>query len=344
MRVTALRRVHREDSGAVLMIVAVTMLVLVGMLVLTVDLGRAVAIKREMVAGTDAGALAAAQQCALGSTTTQAQAAANDALGKNKSGATVTSFSAPGCGLAAPSLRYVTVRSTVDVDYFFAGIFGFDSGPVVSQAVVEWGALQSGFPVPVTVDNAQLTSCGIAPNNPPDSDVNCNLTYPKDQFTNPRWGVLDLSKWGNPAGGKCPVPASTVKGLIDGGGTPNILQAPAYDCLDNGLSDTVWKALEGKILYFPVNDLNKSTGTIKNNPNKGKPCTGAQIPALKAAGNDCVIDHAYIIGWIQLRVNVVGKHGPDVFLDVTYLGFTTGGGLPGNGVTDFGSHAFRLVD
>jgi Flp pilus assembly protein TadG len=344
MRVNGLRRVHREESGAVLMIVAITMLVLVGMLVLTVDLGRAEAIKREMVAGTDAAALAAAQQCALGSSTGTAQAAAGDALAKNKSGATVSSFSAPGCGLAAPSLRYVTVQSTVNVDYFFAGIFGFDSGPVVSHAVVEWGALQSGFPVPVTVDNQQLTGCGIIPNNPPDADVNCHLTYPKDQFTNPRWGVLDLSKWGNPNGAPCPVPASTVKGLIDGGGTTNILQAPAFDCIDNGLSDTVWKALEGKILYFPVNDLSRSTGVIKNNPNKGKPCTGAQIPALEAAGNDCVINTAYIIGWIQLRVNVVGKHGADVFLDVSYLGFTTGGGLPGNGVTDLGSHAFRLVD
>ena len=66
MRVTGPRRLHREESGAVLMIVAIAMLVLVGMLVLTVDLGRMVAVKREMVAGADAAVLAAAQQCALG--------------------------------------------------------------------------------------------------------------------------------------------------------------------------------------------------------------------------------------------------------------------------------------
>jgi Flp pilus assembly protein TadG len=341
-----MRRVHREDSGAVLMIVAVSMLVLVGMLVLTVDLGRAIAVKREMVAGTDAAALAAAQQCAVGHSSSSASTAANQLLAKNKSGATVTSFSAPGCGSSPHTPQTVTVSSTVDVNYFFAGLFGFDSGPVVSRAVVQWGVLVGAFGSPVTVDYEQLSGCGIIPDNPPATAVtNCHLQYPKDTLTNPRWGVLSLDHWGDPNAAPCSVSASESKGIIDHGGSFELKPAPAYDCIDNGLSDAVWEELEGRTLIFPVNDLNRSTGIVKpsKKPLGGQDCTGAQIASLRAAGFDCQIDTAYIVGWIQLVVTDVSKHGPDIQVTVNYQGFTTGGGIPGTG-TDFGVRAIRLVD
>jgi len=107
----------------------------------------------------------------------------------------------------------------------------------------------------------------------------------------------------------------------------------------------VWEMLEGKLLYFPVLDLDQSTGLTK--PNRGalgnKDCTGAQIPSLRALGYDCQIDTAYIVGWIQLFVTDVSKHGADITVTVDYRGFTSGGGLPGSGF-DFGAHAVRLVD
>jgi Flp pilus assembly protein TadG len=345
MRVTSLRRVHREESGAVLMIVAVSMLVLVGMLVLTVDLGRGIAVRREMVAGTDAAALAAAQQCAVGNTTADASDAADEMLADNKSGATVTTFDAPGCGAPPEEPQLVTVESTVNVDYFFAGIFGFDSGPVVSRAVAEWGVLTSAFGSPVTVDYDQLNACGITPDDPPDNEVDdCALQYPKDTLQEPRWGVLDLDNWGDPNAAPCSVPASESIGIINNGGSFDLKPTPAYDCIDNGLSDSVWETLEGKTLFFPVLDLDQSTGTVK--PNRGAlggtDCTGADITSLRAQGYDCQIDTAYIVGWIKLFVSDVSKHGPDVTVTVDYGGFTSGGGLPGDGF-DFGAHAVRLV-
>ena len=346
MRVTKrIRRVHEDESGVVLMIVAVTLLVLLGMLVLTVDLGRAIAVKREMVAGTDAAALAAAQQCAIGNTESDASAAADEVLADNKADATVVTFDAPDCGSPPETPQMVTVESTVDVDYFFAGIFGFDSGPVVAQAVVQWGVLTDAFGSPVTVDFDQLSSCGISPDDPPETEItDCELEYPKDTLTNPRWGVLDLDNWGDPDAAPCSVPASESKGIIDNGGNFELLETPAYDCIDNGLSDAVWEALEGKTLIFPVLDLDMSTGTVKPNraPLGGEDCTGAEIEDLQAQGFDCQIDTAYIVGWIQLVVTDVSKHGPDITVTVDYQGLTTGGGIPGEG-TDFGVRAIRLV-
>lgn len=351
MRVSAAslrRRLHREESGAVLMIVAVCMLVLVGMLVLTVDLGRAVAVKRQMVAGTDAAALAAAQQCAIGNNEPDARAAAEEVLADNKSGAVLapSGFQAPECdGGTINDPQIVTVESTVEVDYFFAGIFGFDSGPVVAEAQVQWGVLTDAFGAPVTVDFDQLTSCGITPDDPPDTEIDdCELEYPKNTLQEPRWGVLDLDNWGDPNAAPCSVPASESSGIITNGGNFEMLPAPAYDCIDNGLSDSVWEELEGKTLFFPVLDLDMSTGIVKPNsgPLGGDDCTGADIDGLRLQGYDCEIDTAYIVGWIKLVVTDVSKHGADVTVTVDYQGFTTGGGLPGSG-TDFGVRAIRLV-
>lgn len=348
MRVTGLRRrLHREESGAVLMIVAVTMLVLVGMLALTVDLGRAIAVKREMVAGTDAAALAAAQQCATGNSFTSASTAADSVLGENKSGATVTAFDAPNCGVPPAEPQYVTVESTVDVDYFFAGIFGFDSGPVVSRAVVQWGVLVNAFGAPITVDLVQLGICGIDVNDLPNQEEidNCQLNYLHDTLQEPRWGALDLTQWGDADAAPCHTSASDLMNIINRGGNFGVLPTPAYDCLDNGLSDAVWESLEGKTLLFPVMDMARSTGVVTPNrrPLGGQDCTGAQIASLRAAGFNCRFDTAYIVGWIQLFVEDVSKHGSDITVTVDYRGLTTGGGTPGSG-TDFGVRAIRLVD
>ena len=349
MRVNGLRRLHREESGAVLMIVAITMLVLVGMLVLTVDLGRMVAVKREMVAGTDAAVLAAAQQCALGNSESEARTAAEEVLAENESAAAIrpSGFQAPDCnGSKVNEPKFVTVETTVDVDYYFAGIFGFDSGPVVARAVAEWGPLASAFGSPVTVDYDQLNGCGITPDDPPDAEIDdCALEYPKDSLQEPRWGVLDLDNWGDPDAAPCSVSASESSGIITNGGSFELKETPAYDCIDNGLSDSVWEMLEDKTLYFPVLDLDQSTGLVKPSsaPLGDTDCTGAQIDDLRAQGYDCQIDTAYIVGWIQLVVTDVSKHGPDITVTVDYEGFTSGGGLPGTGF-DFGAHAVRLVD
>jgi len=345
------RRLHREEAGAVGMIVAVCLLALVGMLVLVVDLGRSIAVKRQMVAGTDAAALAAAQQCALGNSGADASAAAGAILAQNRSGATVTSFSAPGCGLPPDEPQIVVVESTVDVDYFFAGIFGFNSGPVVARAVAQWGVADAPAGAPVTVDYDTLVDCGITPDDPPEGELPCVFGYPKDTLAEPRWGVVDLENWGDafgPAPGTppCSVPASESIDIIENGGSFDPLPAPAYTCIDNGLSDSVWEAMEGRILIFPVMDFDTSRGTVQPNnpPLGGDDCTGADVTYLRTQGYDCQFDVAHIVGWVQLLVTSVDKQGPNVIVTTEYLGITTGGGIPGGGSVDFGVRAIRLVE
>jgi Flp pilus assembly protein TadG len=346
-------RLRDEERGAVMMIVGLSLIVFLGMLVLTVDIGRGVAFKRQVVNGTDAAALAAAQQCALGNGSVAAQNAANTVLAQNvQLPVTVTSMDMPECDAPdGAELKTVSVTTNADIEYFFAPIFGVADGDIATHAVAIWGVAASANPIPITVDLQQLLDCGIIPGSPPDPDVpiECELEYPKDALQEPRWGILDFEHWGDPDAAPCSVSASELKHMIDNGGFDQGVELngdppgsePTMTCIDNGLSFSVWNSMEGKTLIFPVIDLPTSTGTVK--PGGGSvPCTGAQIPALKAAGKNCQIDTVNVIAWIILRVQDVNQHGATVtFESSTEL--TTSGGLPG-GTLDFGVRAVRLVD
>ena len=84
-----MKRLRDEEQGAVLAIVAISLLALLGMVVLTFDLGRGVALKRNMVNAADAGALAAARECGLANGTGPAETAAKDLIADNNSSATL---------------------------------------------------------------------------------------------------------------------------------------------------------------------------------------------------------------------------------------------------------------
>jgi Flp pilus assembly protein TadG len=343
----------QDERGAVMMIVAVCMLVFLGMLVLTVDIGRGVAFKRQVVNGTDAAALAAAQQCALGNGDVAARNAATTVLNQNvQLAVAITSIDMPECNSpAGTELKTVTLTTSADLDYFFAPVFGVADGNVAAHAVAIWGVAASANPIPITVDMQQLQNCGIFPGTPPDPDeeIECDLTYPKDSLQEPRWGILDFEHWGDPDAAPCSVSASELKSMIDGGGFDQGVELngdppgsePTMTCVDNGLSFSVWNAMEGQTLIFPVIDIQTSTGTVK--PGGGNvSCTGADIPALKAKKKNCQIDTVNVIAWIVLHVTDVSNHGATVTVD-SNTELTTSGGIPG-GTIDFGVRAVRLVD
>jgi Flp pilus assembly protein TadG len=358
MRVTeAIRarfaRLRDQEAGAVMLIVGLSLTVFLGMLVLTVDIGRGVAFKRQVVNGTDAAALAAAQQCALGNGSVAAQNAANTVLAQNvQLPVAVSGIEMPECDSPqGTDLKTVTVTTNADIEYFFAPIFGVADGDIATHAVAIWGVAASANPVPITVDMQQLLDCGIVPGSPPDPDeeIECELEYPKDTLQEPRWGVLDFEHWGDPDAAPCSVSAAELKAMIDAGGYPQGVElngdppgsAPTMTCVDNGLSFSVWNSMEGRTLIFPVIDIQTSTGTVK--PGGGNvPCTGADIPALKAQKKDCQIDTVNVIAWIVLHVENVNQNGATVTFD-SNTELTTSGGIPG-GTIDFGVRAVRLVD
>jgi len=271
----AFARFRSEERGAVLMIVALCLLILLGMLVLTVDLGRGVAYKRQLVTGADAAALAAAQQCALGNGTSAARTAGMDVLAQNVDlGGLGAIFDMPECDTPSGlNLKTVTVVASADIDYYFAPILGISSGDVAARAVAVWGAVAEENPIPITVDQVQLNNCGIFPNDPPAGELGCVLEYPKDTLEEPRWGVLDLEFWGDPNAAPCSVSADELRDIIAAGGWSEDLDlndkgaSPTMDCLDNGLSFSVWEFMEGKTLTFPVIE----------------PITSGRMPATRSA-------------------------------------------------------------
>lgn len=301
MRVT--KRLRGEERGAVMMIVAISLFVLVGMLVLTVDLGRMVAVKREMVRAADAAALAAAQECAFGNGSGAATSAALQIAGTNHDGASLASpliFDSPtACDdLTSGGAKLVTVKLTTSLNMFFAPIFGINSGSVVAQATATWATPGT---VPISVNAAPLEVCKAASSQGP---TECTFEYSSDQFQEPRWGILVLELWNQPDT-SCPVSASYTNNIISGGGIwPLPEPVPAYDCLDSsGNQASTWMSLKGKTFWFPVVDIPTSIlangNLVENDPG----CT---------SGPQCRIVSAWVTDFVKMKVLDVKPGNPEV--------------------------------
>jgi Flp pilus assembly protein TadG len=322
MRVT--KRFRSEESGAVMMIVALSLVFLIGMLALTVDLGRMIAVKREMVRAADAAALAAAQECALRHGSVEAKKAAETIATENHAGSNLVSFTIdPQCdNPTTTDAKLVTVKFQTTLNMFFAGIFGINSGTVGAEATASWKA---AGPIPITVNVAPLENCKLRP------EENCVIEYPKETLLEPRWGILDLEHW-NQTLDSCPLSASYVTGIITGGGWPEPLplngksgetSPPTYDCLDNGLQFSSWDALEGRTFWFPVIDV--PTSLTENGLKEG----------LDPACPKCRVVNANVIEFVQMEVLTVVNEGSTVVL-TTKLIRSDPSSVPGI--------AIRLVD
>ena len=241
-------RVRDEENGAVLAIVAISFICLIGMLVLTFDLGRGVALKRNMVNGADSAALAAAMECGMAHGEAAARQEATDLLVDNNGAATVTGFQInPGpaqCdGVASPDPDHnptVTVTVRVPQEYFFAPIFGINNGTVVATATAEWTTGNTN-PAPVKIDQLKVEQCVEEGEPDPEGKVDCWFTFEKGkQPLNSDWGWLNLPE-GWPVKGqdsnpmKCSAQAGGAKDLSDyiqgmgGMGTGGTSLPPLWD-------------------------------------------------------------------------------------------------------------------
>jgi hypothetical protein len=248
-----MRRVRDEENGAVLAIVAISLLALLGMVVLTFDLGRGVALKRNMVNAADAAALAAARECGLAHGTGPAQTEAKDLIVDNNGLAKLTNIafdSAPQCS-GAPSSGERQVRVTVSVpqDYFFAQIFGFNSGTVTASATAEWELEMSG-PAPLKVEALEVEECLDLP-----SGSSCYVGY---EDVGAQYGWLNFPE-GWPAEGETNPPASCPSsggandlkdyiGTMGGTGTgsdfqPTMWNVPVWVCAKDGKNSSALHAI-----------------------------------------------------------------------------------------------------
>lgn len=354
MRVSAqrLREMGDRDDGAVVYIVAISLLFLVGMLVLVFDLGRMVATKRDMVNGADAGALAAARECALGHGSDSARAAAVTLLGENATGAALTQFSAPECDvLSSGSPKLVRVGSRVRLDFYFAPIFGFRSGAVAAEAAAQWGPARGvRSPVPIYLNFATLAPCIADPS--PDEPVDCTFVFNNEPVSS-QFGWLNFPEgWGadrcNAKGG-----AADIADYIWGSPKPFDAEIPqdpgyVYACGSTGeIASAVVGPFQQRInssdpyLTFPVTDFDRFPPDRLSGNTYRYPIVGfTRLKVVEAVKGKDVTENAYCAAKIPPGTKVNNSW---FCLHLQFVGTQFGGTVPGSGPS-YGLQTVRLVD
>ena len=257
------RRLREDESGAVLVFVAVCLVVLLGMTALTVDLGRAVAIKRDMVNAADAAALAGADVCAQTRNAGQAKAAALSLSEVNGADGSF-SFSAPQCnGSSATGARTVTVTSRTFVDYLIAPVLGFEGTDVVASATAVWVPTGARNPVPFVADVTHTGSDCALDNAATPIDTPCYFWFDNDDFSGSTFGTLNLDAWGVSPDENCADKELGANshyaeiGGYDGPELPPIPDEGVYVCAATGNAQPMYTSLTqavGKIIALPVTD------------------------------------------------------------------------------------------
>ena len=270
---TLIERLHREERGATIAIVAISLIALFGMVVLTVDVGGLVVRRRAMVNANDAAALAAAQAFAMGDAECgtledPAVAKADEFAESNVPGAIPTNF------------QTNCVEQTVEVvyehdqDLFFAPVLGFgDTATVNATATAMWGTAGGGNPVPIELDPERTRNCVFSDPDDPDGGYkppgDCPTGYwfdPTDTGATSAWGLLSLNEWAPDDGANDPLAGCDAGGgsadiedwILGTGINVTLAEIPTYVCSRNGSSTNLWldalRSREGDILLFPIND------------------------------------------------------------------------------------------
>jgi len=245
------RRLHSDESGVTMVIVALCLIALIGMLVLVVDVGGLLWNRRAMVNASDAAALAAAKSCVLPNGTGPgtetypngllgAEHAADDYASQNASGADISGTNiiniSSGCD-SQPS-GYVTVEYGANQQLFFAGIFGKGQGHVTTQATAIWGPAGEANPLPLVVYSNMFNDCKLQQDANPDTlchiwEDNNNTDGSQNGF-----GFLDLRRdsgsprqygWDtqNPSA-NCTNPGSDIKNWISNYPDPGVGDLPVH--------------------------------------------------------------------------------------------------------------------
>jgi Flp pilus assembly protein TadG len=273
-----LARPHRDEDGAVVVLLAILLVVVFGMLVLTVDLGGMVARKRGMVRAADASALAVAQACSVkgqADSMAEAEAVADLIAGENGTALNLDAqniVALSGCGVGSGT---VTVRYTARQELFFAPAVGLgNEASVAADATAAWG---SAGPVPLTISLGWFddhSSCQL----PLDPGEECFVVFDNhhNDNTSATWGWMNLEGW---------YPTSAYPETPDdncsGPGTSELadqitLQAPlsqlsygtpAWVCTRTG-NTSAWTSLdeiEGQVRVFPISDPDRLDGADPRN-------------------------------------------------------------------------------
>lgn len=255
-----LQRHHKDEHGAVAVMVAVLMVVLLGMGALAVDIGRVAAEKAQLQNGADSIALAVADACAQSPSTcagaapsmagTYANANAND--GTSNTTSPVIDFSA-GTVTASTSTR--ETNGSASLTMTLAKAIGIASTPVSATATASWGYPTRGksiLPLAMNACEFNLYSSSTTPINQKiltqggSSHPDCNGRNSSNQI------MPGGFAWLNPTG---PGACELTVGIGDWARTSTGASAP------NGCILNVFQpSLVGKNVAIPIYDDFRGTG------------------------------------------------------------------------------------
>ncbi|HET7481754.1 MAG TPA: pilus assembly protein TadG-related protein [Actinomycetota bacterium] len=252
---------RNDESGATMVIVAVSLFAIMGLAVLVVDVGGLLTLRRQLVTASDAAALAGAQSCA-GAHPEQAQAQADLLATQNQSDSTRQTYTAAGCGAASSGsvhVKYVAPKALT-----FAPLLGYpEERDVSASATAIWGPSGGDTPMPIefAIDPAGLIPCAFQ-----EVGTRCDYWWDNssdhDLTNDSNWGFMNLATAGVSADANCPNSGTDDRRDWIVGGASAPIDIPAdgftYVCVDSGHSNSSWfAALQdqvGKIKHFPVND------------------------------------------------------------------------------------------
>ncbi|WP_324650151.1 pilus assembly protein TadG-related protein [Georgenia sp. H159] len=246
-----MQRLRNNDRGATAAIVALLMVPLVAVAAIAIDVAAMYADEQQLQTGADAGAIAAAQDCARGEcelapATAQAMAVANINDG-DATGTVVALDEAAGT---------VTVETTTVREHWFAPVLGIDQTPIAARASARWGYPTGGQAMlPLIFSRCELTTqlggdleAGTVDSSPR------TILFPKHsgsdcygQSGNPIPGGFG---WLRPSG-EC---GQTVT-VIDGWASSDTGNTPPSDCVPEDFGKWV-----GQTVFLPVFDDMSGTG------------------------------------------------------------------------------------
>jgi len=292
-----IRRIVRDEQGIVLPIVALSLIAIMGMLVLVVDVGGLLWARREMVNGSDAAALAAAQSCAKSNEPIEdAEATADEFAGRNAADvrtAEVNIIDQDNC--YEGTTGFVTVRYGKDQPLFFGPVLGSGtSGNVTIEATAHWGGVGWGdgvVPLVIYSGFFQGPNCDVP--HVPVGTV-CTLWEDNDLSGEGNFGFIDVDQgWNVSPDDTCPNTGGdqTLEDWIDGTTVIGTLKLnyprATWACTRDGNHSEphVWDAVRDLIpetRTFPV---------VGTSPEDGNP---AQLGTPKPKYN--------VIGFAQMQI------------------------------------------
>jgi Flp pilus assembly protein TadG len=228
-----------EERGAVNVMVALLMVSMMGFMSIAVDAAAMWSDKQQLQTGADAGALAVAQDCALGTCdeATSDQTATRLAVANKNDGSAT--------GDAVLASGKVTVHTATERQHWFASVLGFNSSTIRARATAGWGGPSGGTAVlPMTFSKCEWdtqTGGGM-----PSGTTEHTIKFTKSSGTSctgPSGNVVPGGfGWLNVNSGTCNI-ASLVA---------DILWSSSGNSVPSGCTSEDFRALRGATVLLPI--------------------------------------------------------------------------------------------